>query len=203
MHTPMKKQQVRADKVFLIRNFLSTEECEFFISQGESLGFGMAPITTAVGPVFYPDIRSNGRVMVDDVGLAVNLFERARPYLPETIGSWQMLGLNERFRLFRYRPGEKFAPHYDGAFQRSQNEMSKLSFMVYLNDGFCGGTTNFYDCPETQIRPVQGTALVFDHRTLHEGAVVQSGQKYVLRTDVMYGRPVDSHSFASFLRHRS
>ncbi|MBX9723817.1 MAG: hypothetical protein K2X81_20590, partial [Candidatus Obscuribacterales bacterium] len=122
MHTLMRKQQVRADKVFLIRNFLSKQECDYFISQSEALGFEMAPITTSLGPVLYPEIRSNGRVMVDDPGLAVNLFERARPYLPETIASWQMLGLNERFRFFRYRPGEKFAPHYDGAFQRNHNE---------------------------------------------------------------------------------
>jgi hypothetical protein len=29
-------------------------------------------------------------------------------------------------------------------------------------------------------------ALIFLHSIWHEGAVVQSGQKYVLRTDVMY-----------------
>lgn len=31
-------------------------------------------------------------------------------------------------------------------------------------------------------------ALVFDHLMLHEGAAVQSGRKYVLRTDIMFRR---------------
>jgi hypothetical protein len=39
------------------------------------------------------------------------------------------------------------------------------------------------------VRPVRGTALVFRHRLLHEGAPVLTGRKYVLRTDVMYGPP--------------
>jgi hypothetical protein len=33
-------------------------------------------------------------------------------------------------------------------------------------------------------------ALVFVHEQLHEGAAVESGRKYVLRTDVMYVRSV-------------
>jgi hypothetical protein len=31
-------------------------------------------------------------------------------------------------------------------------------------------------------------ALIFEHQILHEGAAVISGRKYVLRSDVMYGR---------------
>ena len=31
-------------------------------------------------------------------------------------------------------------------------------------------------------------ALIFEHELLHEGAAVTAGRKYVLRSDVMYGR---------------
>lgn len=61
--------------------------------------------------------------------------------------------------------------------------------MVYLNDDFAGGTTDFYgddELPRASIRPKRGMALVFVHAQLHEGAPVISGRKYVLRTDVMY-----------------
>jgi hypothetical protein len=37
-----------------------------------------------------------------------------------------------------------------------------------------------------ESRPERGTALVFVHHQLHEGASVRSGRKCVLRTDVMY-----------------
>jgi hypothetical protein len=65
--------------------------------------------------------------------------------------------------------------------------------MVYLNEGCVGGETAFYhadDRPKAVIQPVQGMALVFDHQQVHEGAMVESGRKYVLRTDVMYKRGI-------------
>ena len=52
-----------------------------------------------------------------------------------------------------------------------------------------GGETNFYRAGgvlEFAVQPSPGKALVFDHRRLHEGAAVQRGIKYVLRTDLMY-----------------
>ena len=49
------------------------------------------------------------------------------------------VGANERFRCYRYKPGQKFAAHYDGAFERDETERSLLTFMVYLNDDFEGG----------------------------------------------------------------
>ncbi|MEQ1701420.1 MAG: hypothetical protein ABMA25_15030, partial [Ilumatobacteraceae bacterium] len=40
--------------------------------------------------------------------------------------------------------------------------------------------------------PKTGMALLFQHRILHEGAVVTSGTKYVLRTDVIAHAQPDS-----------
>jgi hypothetical protein len=39
-----------------------------------------------------------------------------------------------------------------------------------------------------RITPVKGMALLFHHPVLHRGDAVTAGRKYVLRTDVMYGR---------------
>jgi prolyl 4-hydroxylase len=58
--------------------------------------------------------------------------------------------------------------------------------MVYLNDDFAGGDTEFMDGPS--VRPQKGAALLFLHPVLHQGAPVRSGRKYVLRRDVMYRR---------------
>lgn len=59
----------------------------------------------------------------------------------------------------------------------------ELTFMVYLNEDFEGGRTEF---GWEVVAPATGTALVFPHRRRHRGAVVSAGRKYVLRTDVMY-----------------
>ena len=47
------------------------------------------------------------------------------------------------FRLCRYYPGGHFAPHFDGHFVKNSRERSMKTFMLYLNGGFGGATTNF------------------------------------------------------------
>jgi hypothetical protein len=186
----MHKELIDGERVFVIRGFLTPEECETHIARSEAAGYGDAPITTSSGFAMRKDIRDNARVMVDDVDLAATLFERARPLLPPRAERRYLLGLNERFRYYRYDVGQTFRPHYDGSFERSTFEASYLTFMVYLNDDFTGGATAFYEndkTPRVRVAPEQGMALVFEHRQLHEGAPVESGRKYVLRSDVMYG----------------
>jgi hypothetical protein len=54
---------------------------------------------------------------------------------------------------------------------------------IFLNDNFEGGNTDFV---WESVKPSQGSALVFPHRFHHQGSVVTSGVKYILRTDVLY-----------------
>jgi hypothetical protein len=187
----MRKEAILGDSIFVIHEFLSPEECECFIEESEAQGYEDAPITTARGPVLRKDIRNNNRVMVDDPDLAASLFQRAKPILPPRLGQWEILGFNERWRYYRYDPGQRFNRHYDGSFFRRHGEQSLLTFMIYLNAGFTGGATEFYhpnDQLKASVTPQQGMALVFIHEQLHEGTAVESGRKYVLRTDVMYVR---------------
>jgi predicted 2-oxoglutarate/Fe(II)-dependent dioxygenase YbiX len=174
-----------APLVFNLDDVYGAAECEAAIARTEQMGFAAAPITTAAGFVMRPDIRNNERVMFDDVELAGALFARIRDAVPGRLRGRRAVGVNERFRCYRYTPGQRFAPHYDGAFERSGHERSELTFMIYLNDGFTGGQTTFHEFG-VEVQPRRGAALLFQHRLLHEGATVRSGVKYVLRSDVMY-----------------
>ena len=155
--------------------------------------------------IIIKEYRDNMRVMRDDPELAAKLFDRAKPFLPETFTDWdsegpgqpkrkftfRAAGLNERFRFYRYDVGQTFNAHYDGSFRRDSHEASRLTFMVYLNADFAGGTTDFYqddDTPLLRVKPEAGMALIFEHPILHAGVAVESGRKYVLRSDVMYRR---------------
>jgi prolyl 4-hydroxylase len=74
---------------------------------------------------------------------------------------------------------------------------SRLSVLIYLNDDYEGGHTNFLDGNNKQgptkiafsVQPVTGTAIIFEHHLLHEGEILKKGVKYILRTDIMYYRP--------------
>lgn len=187
----MQVEQLDDIDLFVIHDFLSREECQRWIDDSEALGYGDAPITTAVGFVMRKDVRDNERVIHDNLELAAAWWQRAKPFLPAEWSRWQIVGFNERFRFYRYDRGQKFAMHTDGYFERDNGERSHLTFMVYLNEEFDGGETVFHDIrPRLRVKPRTGMALVFNHRRLHEGAPVISGRKYVLRTDVMYRRPV-------------
>jgi predicted 2-oxoglutarate/Fe(II)-dependent dioxygenase YbiX len=174
--------------VLTLANVLSPEACRHVIERIEAAGPTPAPITTESGFVMRPDLRNNTRVMFDDAALAAQLFERVAPHVPARLEEcWYLCGANERLRCYRYAPGQFFAPHFDGAFTRNRDERSLLTLIVYLNACEAGGETRFLDL-ELAVRPSPGAALVFNHHLLHEGARVERGIKYALRTDLMYRR---------------
>jgi hypothetical protein len=187
----MTKEVLDPDKVLVIHDFLSREECAALIRRSEYLLY--EPGTVA--DVVIEQVRNNERVLVDDPSLAADLFHRAEPLLPVVIEGHGLVGFNERWRFYRYRQGQTFKPHRDGSYMRPMSwEESQMTFMIYLNDGMTGGETRFFadmqqvvrQCPYLSVQPKEGMALVFLHSIWHEGAVVYTGQKYVLRTDVMY-----------------
>ena len=146
------------------------------------------------------------------------------------------VGLNRRWRIYRYDSSgnETFAPHIDAGFppsgltedqnslvwddsssfrnDQSEEIVSRLTVLMYLNDDFVGGETKFYSPEESQnqqqplshpiasVRPVAGSMLLFPQGVgedaveyarkfwpTHEGSSVQSGRpKYVIRSDVLF-----------------
>lgn len=190
-HRPTREQ------IWTVEDFFTPEECRAVIARGEALGFDEAPITTARGMVMNKETRNNERAMFDDAPFAAELFERVRPHVPAElrerhtppeVPAWEACGLNERLRIYRYHPGQRFRPHFDGSFVRETDvEESALTFMVYLDDDFVGGATVFHD-DGVVIVPRTGMALFFHHPILHEGRTVERGVKHVLRSDVMYRR---------------
>lgn len=174
-----------AQGIYTLDNILSPEECLEHIELTERIGYEGVPITTARGFEMRPDTRNNTRVILDDVERSEWLWQRVIEQMPMTVNGRMAVGLNERFRFYRYDPGERFAPHVDGYYMRDNGDQSLLTFMVYLNEECEGGETNFL-IQEISVKPKTGMALIFDHLLFHEGAAVTGGRKYVLRSDIMF-----------------
>ena len=184
---PPRKTQLLGDIVFTVSDVLAEAECGEWIRTMEEHGFSSAPITTAGGFVMAPSVRNNTRVIVDDPERAAALWTRISAFVPQTLEDHSVVGLNERFRVYRYDPGQYFRWHSDGPFVRNHQEQSLLTLMVYLSDDFAGGSTDFDTRRDAlRVTPRTGMALVFEHPVRHQGAPVTAGRKYVLRTDVMY-----------------
>lgn len=180
------------DEVFIIEDFLSPQECEEHINLSESIGYEDALVTSPYGQILRTDIRNNSRVIYDDPELAEEFWQRVAEFVPAKMEHYWAVGVNERFRFYRYDPGQQFDWHQDGPFERDDSERSFWTFMLYLNDGFKGGKTSFNDSysdrmfNDFQVVPQTGMALFFLHSIYHKGEPVLQGRKYVLRTDVMY-----------------
>lgn len=172
-----------SSKIWMLEDVLSATECADYIAVSEIIGYEPSPIMTREGFGHCPEVRNNARIVLYDAATCRDLWARIVDKLPSSIEQLIPIGLNERLRFYRYGPGEHFAPHQDGYFWRDNGERSLLTFMIYLNDNFLGGETRF---GELTVVPKRGSALIFDHLLLHEGAVVTSGRKYVLRSDVMF-----------------
>lgn len=172
-----------SDRVFGIPTFLDAGECQELIALAEAEGFSSAGVRTAQGQVAMPTIRNNERAMFESAPWVRMLWSRlSAAGLPAIEGEVPQ-GLPKDLRFYKYSPGQRFKMHKDGPWSEG-GHVSRLTLLVYLNDAFAGGETDFR---QFKIRPETGAALLFIHDTWHEGAAVTDGVKYVLRSDVLYG----------------
>ncbi|KAG8909131.1 hypothetical protein FRC01_007113 [Tulasnella sp. 417] len=107
----------------------------------------------------------------------------------------QLTRLNERLRYLKYVEGDFLESHADGIYRTpDRSEVSCLTLQLYLNgskEGLEGGATRFLSrrVPDTfiDVDPRPGRALIFEQgNLLHCGAKVEKGEKYTIRTDLMY-----------------
>jgi len=137
--------------------------------------------------------------VIDDVALAAALWQRIAACVDPQHEGARAIGLNERFRVYEYRVGQRYFPHYDVRMQLPRGE-TRFSVVLFLSDDFDGGATRFFETKPRRsgrrrkldnrvqfaVRPPAGSAIVFDHLLLHEGAEVTRGIKYAVRSDLLY-----------------
>jgi len=185
---------------FQLFNVLSREECQSFVEVLDALGFHADAAVSL--PYSFRHMVNNNICVPDDVERLI--VDRCRHLLPEIAG-FEPLGLNCKFRCYKYGPGDYFKPHTDGAWPGTRVEgeklmmdafgdrLSQLTFLILLSDDYAGGGTKFYDgsSGDVETRTPMGGVLCFPHgyhpdSPLHEGMLVQNGYKYMIRTEVLY-----------------
>ena len=196
---------------FQLHNMLSTGECRRLQSITESLGY--LPDAAVSLP---RSIRHNHSAtwVVDDATVDI-IWRRCASWMADK-HNWHFgkkpLGLNQRFRFYRYEPGDYFKPHTDGAWPGSKvvdeklvangfaDRWSQLTFLLFLTDDYEGGRTQFYttnapqpfdDDNRVDVTTPMGTALCFPHgmhplHCLHGSEEIKSGAKYIIRSDVLF-----------------
>lgn len=165
---------------------LPDDLCAAYVERMRGGQAELAPIVGEHGrPVIETATRNNTRVMWDDADEAAALLARVQDHVPARLSGLALAGANPRLRLYRYGPGEQHGAHWDTIVELADGVRSMLTLVFYLNDGFVGGDTDFVELG-ARVAPVRGRALLFQHRVLHHACEVQAGEKFVLRTDVLY-----------------
>lgn len=180
---------------------LSASHCADLIDRAEAGVWLPATVNGFEGRERRPEVRDNDLALLEDPELVSLLHARLRPSMPARYRGRAVVGIHDRLRCYRYRVGQRFGLHRDQSYRgpdstrmlgAPETESSSVSvktrsaftLLVYLNDDFVGGETNFPDQSRV-IQPQRGAALVFQHMLLHSGEPVSQGTKYVLRTDIL------------------
>ncbi|MGI2177236.1 2OG-Fe(II) oxygenase family protein [Shewanella frigidimarina] len=186
--TVSKKPLTDVPGAFQLLNVLSADECQRLISVSETMGF--LPDAAVSLP---RNVRHNDSLtwVVDNTTERL-IWDRISGVMTDDLGIFEgkaALGLNNRFRFYRYNEGDYFKPHSDGSWPGSQvidgelvrdafgDRYSQLTFLILLTEDFEGGATRFLvnaDKPnlpakhgdnmrQVDVRTPAGSVLCFPH----------------------------------------
>ena len=155
---------------FQLLDVLSTQECQSFISATDTMGY-----TEDAAVSLGRNIRHNMNLnwIVDDTSEQIIWSRIAEPMAsllednPGLFLNEQPLGLNQRFRFYRYKKGDFFSFHTDGAWPGSKiidnkpvadafgDRFSLFTCLIYLSDEFGGGATEFLVDKDDERKPAR------------------------------------------------
>lgn len=191
------------DQIVIIQNLFTSNLCKSYVAYLSTLPLTTTPEQPKKGEA----VRINDRFQVNDAVFANHLWNNTALYeliSKDGAQKWggDVLGLNSNIRVYRYRPGHCFHQHYDESnsilFGPEQiPARTTWTLLIYLST--CGGgETVFY--PEgsgrrgekvpdpVSVEPAVGLGLLHRHGEdclLHEGKQVSSGEKWILRSDLV------------------
>jgi hypothetical protein len=163
---------------FQLLNVLSPAECRQLVDLTESLGY------LADAAVSLPrSVRHNDSLtwVIDDATNAI-IWQRCQSLMQdgnEFNTGKPALGINSRFRFYRYGQGDYFAPHTDGSWPGSRviggelidnayhDRWSQFTLLLFLSEDYAGGATRFYLSKTDPARPAgdPDNADIIDLRT--------------------------------------
>lgn len=198
-------EETLKDQILVVPKLFTSNLCNAYVSFLSTL-----PLTTTPGkPKRGEATRVNDRYQISDPLFAQRLWEDTAikelvtGYEDQNIWGGEVLGLNPNIRVYRYRPGQYFDKHYDESNKvvgpTGVSAATTWTLLIYLTA--CeGGATAFYPEPASKkdrqpdpilVDPQAGSALFHRHFPeclFHEGKEVASGEKWVLRSDLIVSR---------------
>lgn len=197
-------------------SFFSTKECQDWVNFCESSGGFEYTAHRATSYIAHRECYRMQQE--DATELALRIFQRLQQsvlkrlkqesadlYLPGKLGRVP-IGCNPNLRVYKYEKGHSFGKHVDGnnVIGREGGDLmqgcsTEMTMLIYLSE-CSGGATRFHTgrpkgkskkSSSFAFEPQVGALLLHvhgDHCLEHEADPVLGGNKYVLRTDLVYSK---------------
>lgn len=176
-------------RIVVFADLLSSDECDELIALARTRLTRSETVETATGGSAVNVARTSDGMFFKPAEFAVcaRLEERLAALVDWPIEN------GEGLQVLHYRPGAEYRPHYDYFDPEEPGTPTILerggqrvaSIVCYLNTPAAGGATVFPDIG-LEVAPVRGNAVFFSYdrphpstRTLHGGAPVTAGEKWV------------------------
>jgi prolyl 4-hydroxylase len=198
-HTIQVVSRIQSPDIAVLDHVLSHEECDALIELSRTKLARSTTIDPATGAEQIIDARSSeGAYFMRDENAVVARIEKRLSALTGTPGE-----NGEGLQILRYGSGGEYQPHFDFFEPRDPGSAAHLkaggqrvcTTIMYLNDVDAGGETIFPDI-HLSVFPRKGAAVYFsycdsrgrlDRRTLHGGAPVKRGEKWIATKWVRQG----------------
>ena len=180
---------VRLPRVVVFGNLLSEQECEALVAQARPhMARSLTVQTQTGGEQVNADRTSNGMFFRRGEG---ELVARVEARIARLL-NWPVTH-GEGLQVLQYLPGAQYRPHYDYFDPRApgtariveRGGQRVATLVIYLQQPEAGGGTTFPDIG-LEVAPRRGNAVFFSYaqpspatRTLHSGAPVLAGEKWV------------------------
>lgn len=193
LEIPPVQRVLETPRVAVIEGFLSPAQCDWLIARA----------SPRLSPARVHDPRDGGRREVDlrtNSGMGFSLLQTG--FMLQLIHARIAAALalpvlhQEPTNILHYQPGEQYRAHYDFLNPEEPRFAQQIvaagqrvaTFLIYLNDGYEGGETDFPRA-NWRFKGRRGDALLFfnvtaegrpDPLTLHAGTPPSRGEKWLL-----------------------
>ncbi|MBA6378390.1 MULTISPECIES: 2OG-Fe(II) oxygenase [unclassified Colwellia] len=149
-----RRELIEVPGAFQLLNVLSKDECAKLIDISEQLGFLPDAAVSLPRSVRHND----SLTWIVDEQTDGTIWQRIAHLMDDRqaiFGGRKALGINARFRFYRYNPADYFKPHSDGSWPGSRiigdelvtnaysDRYSEMTFLILLSEDFQGGETRF------------------------------------------------------------
>ena len=189
-------------RIIVLERFASADECNWLMGRADGGKLQRAKVYRGSPTAQIAETRTNREMSftIFNADVVVSLMrDRIAAACRAPVSHFEIA------KLLHYSPGEQFALHADFieaktpelAHELAARGQRAATFLIYLNDGYEGGATQFPRL-SWQYRGGRGDALLFsnvdpngapDYDTLHAGMPPTTGEKWVLSQWVR-ARPV-------------